>query len=145
MIKQITKVQVVKRLLFAKMNDLIKQVPLRENKYIHNNKFENSIKIGLQNPTCGVIVETLDDSVRNSDSLMDWIKLKWNIDSNKVKNTKLSSLIYKQDKPVAIILDDFDYAMEFKNISESITSMAEDSSLTQHYIICINLNGTVKW
>jgi len=32
---------------------------------------------------------------------MDWLKVRWNIDSNKVKNAKLSNLMNEQD-PVAI-------------------------------------------
>lgn len=67
----------------------------------------------------GVIVEPLDYSIRNSESLVDWLKLKWDIDYSKLKNTKLSGLIDKQDKPVAIILDEFDYAKGMK-ISKNV-------------------------
>ena len=88
----------------------------------------------------GVIIEQLDDSVLNYNSLMDWLKVRWNIDSNKVKNAKLSNLINEQDKPVAIILDQFDYATDMKHIENCITSMAEDSSLYKHYTVflCVN-------
>jgi len=168
MIKQMPKVSMVKRSLLVKMNAPIKQVSLRENKYIHNNNLEGAIKMGLKSQNCGVhvlcapygigkttsvrrianelrtnedlsgvIIEPLDDSVRNSDSLMDWLKLRWNIDSSKVKNTKLSGLIDEQDKPMAIILDQFDYAMGMKNIEESISSMAEDSVFGKHYTVLL--------
>ena len=55
-IKQTIKISLVKRLLLVKMNAPIKQVVLRENKYIPNNQLEDAIKMGLQRPTCGVHV-----------------------------------------------------------------------------------------
>jgi len=170
MINKSIKLTTVKRSLLVKMNAPIKQVSIIENKYIPNNKLENSIKTSLQSPTCGVyvlyapyatgkttsvrriadelrtsqelsgvIIESLDNTVLLSNSLLNWLKIRWNI-SNKVKNTKLSDLIYKQNKPVAIILDNFEDAMGLKNIEDCVTILAEDSDLTKHYtvLLCVN-------